>query len=305
MSRVLVTGGTGFIGSWVVRELVARGCDIRIFDLKPRPEVLDFVAPGQARRVEIVSGDITDRDAVFAAVNGCDAIVHLVGLMTVDCRENPQAGIAVNLTGSQHVFDAAAAHGVTRVAYASTGAVYGPDSGEVVRPMSLYGVLKLALEGVARVAFADHGISSAGFRPYIVYGAGESAGIAAGPSIALQAAARGKPATIRFSGKVGFVHVSDVAGAFAASLTDAPEGAHVYDLAGDTREMSEFLSLLKAEVPGAQIAVEGPPLRMPETYSGGDRSAWFDARAVTALEAGILQSLGHWNAALQQEKVQA
>lgn len=305
MSRVLVTGGTGFIGSWVVGELVARGREVRVFDLKPRPEVLDFVRPGLAARVEIVTGDITDRDAVFSAVTGCDAIIHLAGLMTVDCRENPLAGIAVNLAGSQHVFDAAAGHGVTRVAYASTGAVYGPDSGELVRPMSLYGVLKLALEGVARVAYADHGISSAGFRPYIVYGAGESAGIAAGPSIALQAAARGQAATIRFSGRVGFVHVLDVAGAFAASLTDAPEGAQVYDLAGDTREMSEFVRLLCAQIPGARISVEGPPLRMPETYRGGDRSAWFDKRSITSLENGILQSLSHLNAKLQREEVQA
>lgn len=294
MSRVLVTGGTGFIGGWVVRDLIAKGQEVRLFDLAPGPETLNFVEPGLAERVEMISGDIRDAGAVTRAVSGMDAVIHLAGLMTVDCAANPRRGIEVNLIGGQNVFEAAAAAGVRRVAYASTAGVYGPADPVHPKPMTLYGLLKLALEGVARVAHLDHGITSAGFRPAIVYGPGESSGIAAGPSIALRAAAMGQPAIIRFSGKVGFVHVQDVARALVGAVTAPLTGAHIFDLCGPTEGMTTFTDLLRTRVPDADITIEGAPLRLPDTLSGGEKAGWFDALPVTALIDGIDQTLSHW-----------
>lgn len=294
MTRVLVTGGTGFIGAWVARELVQHGLTPCLFDLAPRPENLDFVQPGLSDQARLIAGDIRSLAEVTNAMRSCEAVIHLAGLMTVDCAADPRLAIEVNLIGSQNVFSAAAAFGVTRIAFASTGGVYGPDDPTHPRPMTLYGILKLALEGVARVAWADHGIASAGFRPYIVYGPGESAGIAAGPSIALRAAARGEAAVIRFSGRVGFVHVTDVARAMVAAVRQPLTGAQVFDLCGPTEDMATFQALLADRVPGARVQVDGPPLTLPETLSGGERAAWFDALPVTALADGIDQTLAHW-----------
>ena len=296
MSRVLITGGTGFIGVWVTRELIALGHAVRIFDLAPQPENLNFVDPGLAGNVDLVTGDIRDPIAVAQAMRGIDVVIHLVGLMTVDCAADPKRGIEVNLIGGQTVFDAAAAQGVGRVIYASTAAVYGPADPMHPRPMTLYGVLKLALEGVARIAHADHGITSAGFRPAIVYGPGESAGIAAGPSIALRAALMGHPAVIGFSGRIGFVHVADVARAMGASVTAALTGAQVFDLCGATEDVAWFRALLKRRVPDADITITGAPLRLPEALSGGENSPWFDALPTTSLQDGIDQTLAHWRA---------
>lgn len=291
---VLVTGGTGFLGGFIARELVAQGFRPRLFDLRPDPGALEFVAAGLSANCERVAGDVTDRDAVAEAMAGCGSVVHLAGLMTVDCKADPLRSAMVNLIGGQVVIAEAVAAGVERLAYASSSAVYGSGTGELPHPETLYGVHKLAIEGMARCAWLDHGLPSVGFRPYIVYGPGESAGIAAGPSIALRAAAVGQSATIAFSGSVGFVHVSDVARAFVAGLSHAETGAGCFDLHGVSATVADFVALLRREVPGAEIAVDGKPLKTPEILQGGDRATWFDTLSVTSLDVGISETLAHW-----------
>lgn len=294
MSRFLVTGGTGFVGAWVVRDLVARGHDVRVFDLRPNPSHLDFVAPGLSAGVECVAGDIRDGAAVRAAMAGCDRAIHLAGVMTVDCARDPIAGAMINLIGSLNMFEAAIAEGLPGLAYVSTAGVFGPTDPVNPRPATHYGAFKLAIEGSARAYLADRGFPSVGFRPYIVYGPGESSGIAAGPSIALRAAHDGRPATIRFSGRVGFVHVEEVAAAFVAAAETPPEGAESWVLAGETAEMDAFLAALRAEVPGADIAVEGPPLRIPPEIGAGPRPAFLAATPEIGLADGVARTLAHY-----------
>jgi UDP-glucose 4-epimerase len=292
--RVLVTGGTGFLGSWVTRALVQAGHDIRILELHPQPKNLEFVQAGSSAQVEVLQGNIMQANDVARAVVGMDAIVHLAGVMTLDCAANPVGAIAINLTGSQHVFEAARAAKVTRIVYASSAAVYGPESGTEPKPQTVYGALKLAVEGLARVAHQDAGLSSVGLRPYIVYGAGESSGIAAGPSIALRSAAIGGSAVIRFTGDVGFVQVSDVAAVVAAAVTEMEEAAVVVDLGGDYASVDAFMNALRSEVPGAEVLASGVPLRLPPRIEGGDRPGWFARLPTTSITQGIQETLAHW-----------
>ncbi|MGV8832288.1 MAG: NAD-dependent epimerase/dehydratase family protein [Devosia sp.] len=296
MSRVLVTGGSGFVGAWVVSALRERGMKVRLYDLAPNLDTLDFVRPLLSSEVEVVCGDICDRQALTRAMAGCDGVVHLAGLMTRDCAAFPVRAIEVNLVGSQNVFSVAHELGVERVVYASSGAVYGPEDNRFPKPMSLYGTLKLAVEGFARVAWQDQGIASVGFRPYIVYGPGESAGIAAGPSIALRAATRGQSAEIHFSGRVGFVHVGDVARVMVAALSQVTQGAHVVDMAGDCASVDSFVGELKSQRPASDTSISGPPLRMPESLAGGDILPWLEHNQTTSLRDGIAQTLAHWEA---------
>lgn len=295
MNRVLVTGGSGFLGSWVAQELVSAGMRPVVFDLHPNTGNLEFVEPALSEAIEIIAGDIRDAAAVCRAIEGCDAVIHLAGLMTVDCMRNSVLATHVNLIGSQNVFAAAAEERVRAVVYASTAAVYGPGDSKHPKPMTLYGTLKLALEGVARLAFVDDGIRSTGFRPFIVYGPGESAGIAAGPSIALRAVALGEGAEIRFSGRVGFVHVRDVARAMVAALTREEKGAHVYDLGGDYANVSDFVAELKRQRPSSVTEVSGPPLRLPESLDGAAASDWLADLPVTRISEGIASTLAHWD----------
>lgn len=294
MSRVLVSGGTGFLGAWVVRDLVARGHAVRVLDLRPNPAHLDFVSPGLSGAVECVAGDIRDAAAVRAAMAGCDRAIHLAGVMTVDCAKDPVAGATINLIGSLNMFEAAIAEGLPSLAYVSTAGVFGPEDAVHPMPATHYGAFKLAVEGSARAYFADRGFPSVGFRPYIIYGPGESSGIAAGPSIALRAAHEGRPATIRFSGRVGFVHVEEVAAAFVAATESPPVAPEVHTLAGETAEMAAFLDALSVEVPGAAITVDGPPLRIPPEIGAGPRPARLERVEQIGVAAGIARTLSHY-----------
>lgn len=295
MSHILLTGGTGFVGARTVAALQEAGHTVRILDLSPRPERLPAGIP-----VEIVAGDITDAKTVTDAVGDCDGIVHLVGLMTVDCARDPVLGVRVNLIGSLNVFEAAKTRRLP-VAYLSTAGVFGPADAVHPEPMTIYGATKLAVEGAARAYFLDHGVPSLGLRPYIVYGPGESAGIAAGPSMAIAAALRREPAEIRFSGRVGFVYVDDVARMLASAMTARLEGATVLTMAGDTADMEDFVAELARQSGWSEIAINGVPLRIPSELASDPVPAVLGAHPATDIRGGIGRAMAELKARREEE----
>jgi nucleoside-diphosphate-sugar epimerase len=106
----------------------------------------------------------------------------------------------------------------------------------------------------------------------------------------------GRPATIRFSGRVGFVHVEEVAAAFVAATEAPPQGAEAYTLAGETADMDDFIAALRAETPAAAIAIDGPPLRIPPEIGAGPRPALLADVAPIGLADGIARTLAHYRA---------
>ena len=146
-STVLVTGGSGFIGSHVVDKLRDAGYTPRIYDLNPSPHHGD----GQ---IETVIGDLHDTPALVAAMKGCSAVVHLAAAADVGIvAEHPVASEDVNARGTLSVLEAAREAKLPRVLYGSTIWVYG-ESGEGVideeaplgMPKHLYTASKLAGE---------------------------------------------------------------------------------------------------------------------------------------------------------------
>src|ERR1700744_1836963 len=126
--RVLVTGGSGFIGSHVVDKIRARGHTPVIYALRPSPWPL---APDEP--VETVLGSITDREALERALHSCDAVAHLAAVADVnDVHASPEDAERVNARGTVTVLEAARRAGVKRIVYASTIWVYSDCQGEVV-----------------------------------------------------------------------------------------------------------------------------------------------------------------------------
>src|SRR5262249_55926585 len=131
LMRVLLTGGYGCIGSWIVRCLLERGDQAWIYDLKEdprRPRLL--LNDEQVRRVALVPGDLTDPAALRRALeqHAISHVIHLAGLQVPTCRADPLLGARVNVGGTLAVFEAVrlAAGQVQRLVYASSAAVFGP-----------------------------------------------------------------------------------------------------------------------------------------------------------------------------------
>jgi UDP-glucose 4-epimerase len=289
--KVLVTGGSGFLGVWIVKRLVASGHQIRIFDIAANKSLLAEIAGSAADAVEWRTGDIVETAHVHAAADGCDAIVHLAGILTPDCKTDPVRGAKINLIGTLNIFEAARKLGIGRIVYTSSAAVYGPTDGRTPCPDTHYGAFKLACEGCARAYWEDHRLGSTGFRPYVVYGPGRTTGLTAGPSLACRAAAKNQSYTIPYSGSAGLVYVDDVAAAYQAALMREPDGAHVFNMPGEVASNDRVIEEIRRIVPSAKIDIAGPALQFTPDIEQGDIHAVLPGLHQTGLGEGIRQTI--------------
>lgn len=309
--RVLITGGLGFIGAWTARVLLERGHDVRTFDVHGERALFDAIIRANgaggtgengaadhrhAGRVEHVTGDITDAAAVDAAVDGCDAVVHLAAVLIPTARKDPLLGARINVLGTLHVFEAAKRAGVRGIAYASSAAVFGAADGVHPEPRTHYGAYKLCNEGCARAYFDDAGISSVGLRPSTVYGPGREIGVTADPTLAMRAAAEGRPYVIRFTGATGMDYVEDVAAIFARAATDTPNGAYAFSLQGQLARIDEVVDAIRSEVPGADVRAEGPELMFAAELDEAPLHALFPGLHRTPLGKGTSETIAFYRA---------
>ena len=105
--RVLITGGYGFIGAWIARNLLARGAAVFVFDLKEDPRRLRLILPeSEVKKVAFVQGDVTDLAAMKKAIadHAITHVIHLAGLQVPTCRADPMLGARVNVLGTLAVF---------------------------------------------------------------------------------------------------------------------------------------------------------------------------------------------------------
>lgn len=241
MSRVLVTGGAGFIGSHVVDKLIAAGHEPRILDVRRSSYHPD---------VDTVIGDMCELDDMLRASEGCDAIAHLAAAADVgEVQQDPLGSEQLNARGTAAVLEAARRHEIGRVVYASTIWVYSDVDAEHVDedtllapPAHLYTATKLAGELYCRSYRELYRVQSTILRFGIPYG--PRARPAAVIPIFVRKALAGEPLTLAGGGLQTrrFVYVEDIAEGVVAAL--APQAAdRTYNLVGDEevtiREIAE------------------------------------------------------------------
>ena len=296
-----ITGAQGCIGSWIVKALAERGDTPVVFDRsEDRRRLEAIMRPRDLEMVRFIAGDITDVSAVRSALETSEArrIIHLAGLQVPACKADPVAGAFVNVIGTLNAFEAAKAAGAERVIYASSAAVFGAadvdnvlnESAET-EPGTHYGVFKRTNEGNARVYFLDHGLNSVGLRPLTVYGVNRDSGLTSDPTKAMKAAVLGVPFQIRFSGPTDFQYAADTAAAFIACADRAPEGAHVFNLHGETADVSRIVDLINQNSAAELVTFGGPPIPIaPALDDTAIRSLISDLPA-TPLETGIHETM--------------
>lgn len=263
LGRVCVTGGQGFLGAYVIKDLLQKGAVVEVLDLKAAPEILEQVLSAEElSRFSFQLLDIADGAKVKDAIVKFrpTAVIHLAGVQIPTVRANPALGVAVNVLGTVNVFEAVRALATEQgsapvpVVYASSGAVLGPSSDyaggaslpaerDFHKPRTLYGVFKLCNEGTARIYWQDHEVPSVGLRPLTIFGVGREIGLTSGPTKAVKAAVLGRRFVIEVDGLTGFHHVADVAALFVDTAVGASRmrGAHVCGIRGHLATYAEFL----------------------------------------------------------------
>jgi UDP-glucose 4-epimerase len=223
--QVLVTGGAGFIGSAVVRKLLAEGHGVRVFDNLETGDRTNVPAG-----VPLIEGDIRDAAALEAAMAGSDHVVHLAAMVSVALSvAEPERCFDINVTGTRRVLETAKALGVKRVVMASTAAIYGNEptlpkrETMAPRPESPYAYAKWQNEVDAGYYGRYLGLETVCLRFFNVFGPRQRpdspySGVI---SIAANRLLAGLPFTVNGTGEQtrDFIYVDDVASAVVASLS--------------------------------------------------------------------------------------
>jgi UDP-glucose 4-epimerase len=260
--RILVTGGSGFIGTAIASLLLKEGHNVRILDLK-RP----------ALDVDFVEGSITDPTIVDKAIEDCDAVVHLAAILGVAFTDsNPVETLDTSINGIKNVLNAAKKHGVKRVLFSSSSEVYGEPiklpitEDEPLKPKSVYGVGKLASEWYLRAFSKQHGLPYTIVRFFNVYGPRQAPNWVVARFVDL--ALKNEPLTIYGKGDQirAFCYVEDIARGTVLALTSEKGANNEFNI-GNGNEPITMLELAKKiiRLSGSRSEIKMVPIEVNRT----------------------------------------
>jgi nucleoside-diphosphate-sugar epimerase len=244
-------------------------------------------------------------------------IVHLAALQVPFCRADPILGSEVNVTGVVNVLEAARrSDGQIRgISLASSVAVFGPakdypggvaDDMSAQKPVTLYGAYKQANEQCARIYADDWGIGSVSLRPSVIYGPGRDQGLTSDPTVAMLAAAAGKPMHIGFGGIATYQHAQDAASYFVQAARLEASDAQVYNVPGPTAPMSEIADMIEEAgnlAPGS-LTWEPGLLPLPSHIDGRRLEAALPEVKQRSLRQGVAETIQDFRRLLGSGRLQ-
>jgi len=295
LQRFCVVGGAGFIGAHFVEHLLARPRteQVTVYDNFSSGRRWHLAAAQDDPRLSVVAGDVRDLDALCAAVEGHDTVIHLASNPDIAAAvTNPAIDFDQGTVLTHHVAEAARRGGVRLVLYASGSGVYG-DLGELaatedhgpMTPVSTYGASKLAGEAILSSYAAMFDVAARCFRFGNVVGPRQTHGV--GFDFARRLLA--DPRALRILGdgsqSKSYIHVTDVVRAVLAAHAATPPPFRAFNVAtGDYITVSEI----------AELAVECVGLRKESVrfdFTGGDRG-WKGDVPIVRLDTRRIQSIG-------------
>ena len=259
--KVLVTGGSGFIGSFVVERLLARGDEVVLlgdFSLG-LPDTLSHLLGHKSLHLE--QGDIRDPSTVDRIASEAEATIHLAAIVGEDrVKREPGLAFAVNVAGTMNALEGARRHSHSRFVFSSSVATYGPSSSLSIgeeseqRPISIYGATKLVGERLVEGYRDAFGLCATSLRFFSVYGPRERSRAQsavfkfAGDAVSSGAiTVKGDGSEIR-----DFVFVEDVADAVLLALDSKAEGAFNVG-SGRGTSIGELAEMLVRFLPGLKV----------------------------------------------------
>lgn len=268
--NALVTGGSGFIGSNIVKLLLEKGYEVRVLDNLSSGHIINLSEYIEKREIEFLGGDIRDYLSVEKAMKGVDVVFHLAACVGRQrSLDNPQLDSEINLIGTVNVLEAMRKNGVHRIVYSSSAAMFG----ELVTPTidenhpqdadSPYGVSKLAAEKMILAYSGIYDITAVCLRYFNIYGVNQRFDMYGNviPIFAKRIYA-GEPIIIYGDGTQtrDFVNVHDVARAnFLASLY--ADKTDVFNLGSGGSITINKLADMMQKIAGVNVGINYAPER--------------------------------------------
>tara|TARA_B100000929_G_scaffold252806_1_gene213390 strand:+ start:277 stop:1179 length:903 start_codon:yes stop_codon:yes gene_type:complete len=264
--KVLVTGGTGFIGTEVVKQLHKKGYEITILDRKDKPEGLDHV--------KYIKGNLSNPAKCVFACAGQDYVIHLAAKARIpESFINPDEYFDSNVTGTRNILTAASAVGIRKFVYAGSSSVYGnntPPNKPTHKPdpLNYYAMSKLFGEHLCKQYKIMFNLNYNILRFFTVYSENQPTSLLFGKFA--QMVKDGKPVTIHGDGeyKRDYIHVSDVATACIASMESKVKNDTFNVGTGTSISVNTVVEVLKKHAPEfTAINVDKPRGYAPETLA--------------------------------------
>lgn len=271
---ILVTGGSGFIGYHLVRELLKYDYQVKIFDNLYRSSQESVTELKALDGVTFIEGDVRNLDQLINACDGIDIISHQAAVCINKSVAAPLESTNINLIGSMNVFEAAKICNIKKVVYASSASVYGDpiklpmNESDQLFPITPYCIAKAALEDLSKFYFNNYGIKSIGLRYFNVYGPRQPVDAFYTNVVILfiKRILSGLSPIIKGTGEqsMDFIHVKDIVSANISAL-NADIDCDVFNVGSNTsttvKELAEILlksmnrNDLEAEFSGDQAMV--------------------------------------------------
>jgi UDP-glucose 4-epimerase len=280
MERYLITGGNGFIGAFIARQLLKDGNEVVTFNVDPdRTHLLRVVGPEDYKRLVFVMGDVTDLSSLIRTCQQyqIDKIVHMAGLLSIDASANPIAAVKVNIEGTVNVLDTARILKLKRVVYASTLGVFGtPDSrgSEYIMnnapqaPANIYAAAKTFNEVCAAHYTDQCGVDTVGLRYSFTYGEGQTRGFTGALAQELfENPVLGKPGKLPYTEEnVSWMYVEDAARATFLACQAARTKTRAFSVDGFLCSIREVIAIVQKLIPGADIELLNMPAPLINNY---------------------------------------
>jgi len=270
IDMVLVTGGAGFIGSHVCRELLNDGEEVIVFDnfSQGSSDLIKKVRmPDIKEKVEYVNGDITDFNGIMDTLKKFrnEKIIHTAAITFIPTAiKNPGLTFRVNTVGTFNLLEAARILGIEKFVYISTSSTYGDfqytpaDEKHPLEPKDVYGATKLAADRIAISYFRTYGLPVSIVRTSSVYGPGDLEKRATKNFV--ENALQGIPLELQGGGlqRRAFSYVKDVARGIVLAMKSKRSSGEVFNISGEKdNSIREVAETVRTFIPKAEIKETG------------------------------------------------
>lgn len=263
MVRVLVTGGAGFIGKYLVKSLIDNGDIVTIFDNfsnSSKKSISHLIDIG----IKVIEGDTTKYDEISNAVKDQEIVIHLAAKISVqESIRNPSETFRVNVDGTKNVLVACEKNRVKKLIVASSAAVYGESLPDIklteeskTNPISPYGQSKVKMEQIIKNFVSEHNLNCIVLRFFNIYGIGQSDEYSGVISKFIERIAIGKPLEIFGNGSQtrDFVSVYDVINSIYNAISSNNNG--IYNIASGKTVTIKKLAELMISVSGKKLEIK-------------------------------------------------